>query len=144
MIHFSRDEDYAVILVNTLAKQHKKRLVPLSEVAKQYNISLFYLRNLANKLVHKGVIKAVEGKKGGYFLQKDPKRITIGEILETFSRKPMLECCSIGSKTGTCDKVDFCETGHIWRKLHDEFFKKIARLSISDFMALRREKHATS
>ena len=44
MIKLSRREDYAVILVNELAKEYKKRLIPLSEIAGEYSISLLFLR----------------------------------------------------------------------------------------------------
>ena len=86
MIRLSRREDYAVILVNKLATEYNKRLVPLSEIAKEYNISLLFLRNLANELRSAGLIKAVEGKLGGYYLSKDAKKIKMGDILEVFSK----------------------------------------------------------
>lgn len=134
MLHFSKDEDYAVILANVLAKNYKKRLVPLSEIAEEYKLSLFYLRNLANKLIHTGLIKAVEGKKGGYFLTKAPQLIKIGEIIAVFNKKKILACCSVGDKKGPCKRAAFCETGHIWKKLNEEFYSRIANLSLTEFM----------
>jgi Rrf2 family transcriptional regulator, cysteine metabolism repressor len=139
MIRFSLSEDYAVILIHTLAKNYNKRLVPLSEVAKKYNISLLFLRNLANTLVHAGIIKAVEGKNGGYFLEKAPAQLTIGEVLQAFSPKPMLLCCPTGEMhKGICPKENICETGHIWRKLNKEFLDKIAKLSVEEFIKYRK------
>lgn len=138
MIRFSRSEDYAVILVHTLAKSYKKRIVPLSEIAKQYKISILFLRNLANTLVHAGVIKAVEGKNGGYFLQKNPKQLKVGEVITAFSHKQMLLCCPTGQMhAGKCPKESFCETKTIWRKLNEEFLSKISNLSLEEFMKYR-------
>ncbi len=134
MIRFSRSEDYALILVNYLAKEYGKKLVPLSKVAREYKISILFLRNLANILRHGGIVGAVEGKNGGYYLNKDPKKLKIGDILSLFPRDIMLECCSRGDATGTCDKVDFCETGSIWRKLNQEFLDKVSRLSMEEFI----------
>ncbi len=136
MIRFSRSEDYALILVNSLAKETGK-VVPLSKIAHKYKISILFLRNLANILRHGGIIGAVEGKNGGYYLNKDPKKLKIGEILELFPRDTMLECCSRGDATGFCDKVDFCDTGSIWRKLNQEFLDKVSRLSIYEFTHYR-------
>lgn len=138
MIRFSRSEDYAFILIHSLANSYKKRLLPLSEVAKKHHISLLFLRNLASQLKKAGVIDAVEGKHGGYFLTKDPKNVKIGHILHVFSPHPFLPCCPIGEKTGTCEKTAFCETGKIWRKLNGEFLEKIAAMSVEDFMQQKR------
>lgn len=139
MIRFSRSEDYAVILVHYLAKEHKKRLVPLSEVADKYKISILFLRNLANTMLHAGLIKAVEGKKGGYFLVKNPKSLKVGEVLRAFSHKQMLLCCPTGEKhAGVCPKESFCETKTIWRKLNEEFLNKVSNLSLDEFMNYRK------
>lgn len=135
MIRFSRSEDYAVILVHYLAKEHKKRLVPLSEIANNYKISVLFLRNLANVMVHAGLIKAVEGKNGGYFLAKNPKSLKVGEVLRAFSHKSMLLCCPTGEMhAGKCPKESFCETKTIWRRLNEEFLNKVSNLSLEEFM----------
>ncbi len=140
MIRFSRDEDYSIILINELAKHYNKRLVPLSEVAKDYVISLYYLRNLANRLIHAGIIKAVEGKKGGYFLQKDPKKITIGEVLQVFSREPITACCSNWNDRSNCQRNDnYCDTITEWRKINERFIQKLSSLSLEEF--LRHHSH---
>lgn len=138
MIRFSRSEDYAIILIHFLGKEYGKRRVPLSEIAKKYDISILFLRNLANTLVHAGLIKAVEGKNGGYFLQKDPKKLRVGEVLEAFSHKPLLLCCPTGeAHAGKCPKEAFCETKTIWRKLNEEFLKKVSNLTLDEFMHYR-------
>lgn len=138
MIRFSRREDYAIILINKLAQNYKKRLVPLSEISKEYTISLLFLRNLALELKNAGIIKAVEGKNGGYYLQQDPKVITVGEVLHVFPQKPLLECCPVGNTKhntgGSCPKESFCQTGFVWRKIHKEFLDKIYTLTITEFM----------
>lgn len=137
MIKFSRREDYAVILVNELAQAYKKRLVPLSEVAKTYSISLLFLRNLAIDLRNAGVIKAVEGKTGGYYLTKSPEEIKMGEILGIFSKNQLLDCCPSNTNqmhTRTCPKADLCISGNTWRKLNKEFLDKVYSLSLREFM----------
>lgn len=135
MIRFSRDEDYSIILIHHLSKYYKKRLVPLSEVARKYRISIYYLRNLANMLVHAEIIGAIEGKKGGYFLKKDPQKLKIGEVINTFSKKPAVVCCG----KQACDKRDFCETINEWRRLNETVFKQITSLSFSEFMQYQQQ-----
>lgn len=140
MIRFSRREDYAIILINKLVENYKVRLVPLSEIAKEYRISILFLRNLAGELRHAGIVKAVEGKSGGYFLGKNPKVLRVGEVLSLFSKKPMLECCHIGAlQNGKCPKESFCQTGFIWRRLNKDFLEKIYKLNFLEFINYRSQ-----
>lgn len=135
MLHFSKQEDYAIILLTKLAENYNKKIIPLSQIAKEYNLPVLFLRNLANGLRSSGFIKAIEGKKGGYLLSKDPKSIRLGEILRVFSKKPMLECCPIGKQEKIkCEKTSFCSSGFLLRKLNKEFLDKIHSLNLSDFV----------
>lgn len=140
MIRFSRREDYSIILLNKLAQNYKKRVVPLSEIAREYKISILFLRNLANSLRKSKIIRANEGKNGGYFLNKDPQNLKIGEVLSIFSKRPILECCSKNNKEnkGTCTKKSFCQTGLVWRKINREFIDKIYSLSLEDFLNYKK------
>lgn len=140
MIRFSRSEDYAIVIVGALAKEYKKRLVPLSDIAREYAISTLFLRNIANELRDAGVIKAVEGKNGGYYLTKKPEEIKMGEILAIFSSKQHLTCCPVDNKTGTariCPKEKYCVAGNVWRQLNKEFIDKVYNLSLDRFLAYK-------
>lgn len=138
MLRFSKREDYAMIILSELAKNYRKRLVPLSEIAKKHTISILFLRNLANELRIAGIITAIEGKNGGYALKNDPYILKVGKILSVFSKKPLLECCPIGEKhKGVCKKAPSCEPGFTWRKLNKEFLEKIYNLSLLEFINYR-------
>ena len=139
MIKFSRREDYAIILVNKLAKEYNKRLVPLSEIATEYEISLFFLRNLANALRTSGIVQAVEGKTGGYSLSKAPESIKMGEILQIFSGEQGLNCCTDTEEhKRICPQKKNCIAGNTWRQLNKEFIDKVYNLSLIEFINYSR------
>jgi Rrf2 family transcriptional regulator, iron-sulfur cluster assembly transcription factor len=133
MIKFSKAEDYALILIHTLVQSYSSRLVPLSEVAKKYSLSILFLRNIAQTLRKAHIITATEGKSGGYSLVKDPQSITIGEVMTAVSPKPILECCSNHAKGDTCGKESFCKPGLAWRRINKSFLDTVYKVSISDF-----------
>lgn len=113
-----------------LLKAKERRVVPLSYVAKTHYIPLLFLRNIANDLRSAGLIKALEGKKGGYTFAKDPKTITFGEVLEVLSCKPIFSCCQ-NTKDGHCH-VNLCPHGFSPRRLANEFLKKIYTKSLAE------------
>ena len=140
MIRFSRREDYAVMLVHKLAVEYKKRLVPLSEIAEEYEISLLFLRNLAGELRKAGLIKAVEGKSGGYYLTRNPRKILLGDILSVFAKNRLLECCPATVKNNyqrVCPKKGHCVTGNVWRTVNREFLDKVYNMSLIDFITYK-------
>ena len=139
MIRFSRREDYAIILINKLAGEHKKRFVSLTEISQEYDISLFFLRNLANTLRNAGLIQATEGKNGGYSLVKDPRKIKMGDILRIFSKDEQLTCCSESDKhKRTCPQQKNCIAGNTWRQLNKEFIDRVYNLSLTEFISYNR------
>lgn len=134
MIQFSKTEEYAVLLLNALTEAYNKRLVPLSEVAREYHIPLLFLRNIANKLKHGNVIDAVEGKAGGYKLAKPPHKLTLGDVLRVFTDKPLLASCADGKHECVCGKQNVCQTGSAWRRVNQEFLERVASISLGDFV----------
>lgn len=132
MIRFSKKEDYAIFLVNELVLYHKKRLVPLSEIAQKHTLSLLFLRNIASDLRRAGIIQAVEGKTGGYRLTKHPHNIQVGHVLKSLSSEPIYSCCQ-ETKDGRCH-TRLCPHGPTLRRLHNEFIEKVAKLTLLEFV----------
>lgn len=52
-------------------------------IAKQQGLSVAYLEQLLHRLRQRGVVTSVRGPKGGYLLARDPRQISIGEIVRT-------------------------------------------------------------
>ena len=71
-MRISWGEDYAVIFMHTLSKNYNNKLVSLSQVSKNNNISIAFLKQLAMLLKKKGFIISKEGLNGGY---KDRKSV---------------------------------------------------------------------
>ena len=137
MIRLSRREDYAVILVGALVDDYNKQLVPLSKIAKEYDLSLLFLRNVASDLRAAQVIKAIEGKHGGYELVSDPQKMTMGDVLRPFAKDDVLTCCSMEGKADhkrICPQKDRCVAGNVWRKLNKELMDKVYNLTLFAFL----------
>ena len=130
MIQISKSEDYAVLLVSTIAKHFDIGLVPLSAIAKQHNLSVLFLRNIAQDLKKAGIITAVEGKTGGYRLVHDPKQILLGKILESVSKKPLFSCCQ-NTPDGKCH-ASKCSHGLSLRRMHNQFLEKLYDMPLSE------------
>ena len=56
-------------------------IVTVKSISQRQNISERYLEQIFASLRKGGIIKAKKGAQGGYFLTREPKEVTIGDIL---------------------------------------------------------------
>ncbi len=112
-----------------LASEWQKNLVSLSEVAKYYHISPFFLKHVAISLKQAGLITSKEGKGGGYSLIRHPKTITIGKIMEVLvgSRVLIPACLS-----DNCPVARNCPPKMVWQKINREILKSLDNITLME------------
>ncbi|MGG7076404.1 RrF2 family transcriptional regulator [Clostridium sardiniense] len=64
--------------------------VTLKAVSKRQDISEKYLEQIFSSLRKDGIIEGKKGPQGGYFLTRDARTITVGEILRSLEGKLVL------------------------------------------------------
>ncbi len=102
--------------------------MPLRLIAEKEGISFDYLEKIFSKLEKEKIIKSKKGVQGGYALAKNPKKISVGEILKALEENIILVEC-IGSK-GKCVNKRTCRTIGVWRKLQDSLQKTIDSITL--------------
>lgn len=128
---------YGTRLVLDMAQHYsenyeKSAAIPLSDIAKRQEISAKYLEQIIITLKKAKYIKSIRGAKGGYLLLKDPKKITIGEIVELFEGGTAICECNVNSKT--CPKSKTCVTRKVWESSAKAMFDKLNSITFSDLI----------
>jgi Rrf2 family iron-sulfur cluster assembly transcriptional regulator len=110
---------YAVRALFCLSKYTKDKPTPLSVVAKDQDISLNFLEQLFVHLRKNGIVSSVRGPRGGYRLAKEPKDITIGEVLRAVGESTYPVFCTEDDIPNgkQCPRADECVTHLLWIKL---------------------------
>lgn len=110
---------YAVRALFCLSKYTKDKPTPLSVVAKDQDISLNFLEQLFVHLRKNGIVTSVRGPRGGYRLAKEPKDITIGEVLRAVGESTYPVFCTEDDipSNKQCPRADECVTHLLWIKL---------------------------
>lgn len=83
----SKKARYGLRALVDLAVHIQECPVPLVEIAKRQEMSLNYLEQVLGALRKAGIVKSMKGPKGGYSLDKEPKEITVEEILASVEGK---------------------------------------------------------
>lgn len=132
MLRISRRTDYGLLLLAYLAKHYDKRLVSLSEIAQINHLPLPYLRQLAQILHKARLIDSKEGVHGGYRLAKDPKSITVSEIVMVFEKKVAPVACL--DPNDHCNAQAICTTQKIWKTLYSDMLKTFEKTTIQSLL----------
>lgn len=126
---------YGLRAVLDLAINSKDDVVPLSEIALRQNISISYLEQLISKLRKAGIVNSIRGAQGGYQLARDPKTLSVGEVLRVLegSLDPV-ECAEITGEGDGCGASDNCVTKHVWMRISDSINKAVDTLMLSELI----------
>ncbi|MBD2354495.1 Rrf2 family transcriptional regulator [Tolypothrix sp. FACHB-123] len=82
-MEISCKSEYAILALIEMASHYQNgEPMQIRQIAAQQNIPDRYLEQLLATLRRGGIIKSQRGSKGGYFLAREPKKITVFEILE--------------------------------------------------------------
>ncbi|OGD85654.1 hypothetical protein A2Z23_00055, partial [Candidatus Curtissbacteria bacterium RBG_16_39_7] len=100
MFKLSRRGDYGLVFLLSLALKDKKKPTSLGVISKEKKLPSKFLAQLALSLKNAGIIDSKEGAGGGYTLSKNPKEITLFEILEALEGPFSTTSCQL--RPGEC------------------------------------------
>ena len=123
---------YGVRLLLELALHYERGALQLSNIAKTQEISEKYLGQLVIQLKGSGLISSERGKKGGYFLTRAPKDITLKEVVEKLEGDLCLVDCT--ENESECPRKDSCVTRDIWKYLSQQMTDTLAGITLQDLV----------
>ncbi len=123
---------YGLKAMFELSLHSDKGPVPLNFIAKKQNISEQYLEQLFSTLRKKGLVKSVRGSQGGYLLAKEPKDISVGDILISLEGPVSLSECVIDEDV--CVNSDKCVTKVVWEKVKKGIEDVINSINLQDMI----------
>ena len=129
---------YAVMAMADLAANQKSKPVSLNEISLRQNISLSYLEQLFSKLKNEKLVKSIRGPAGGYILDKNPKEISISNIIFAVDEQVKTLNCKKDSKRGCNGKTVKCITHNLWDDLEQHINNFFDNVSLNDLIKQKR------
>lgn len=123
---------YGIKAMLELALSYDKEMMSVRSIAEKQNISDLYLEQLFSVLKKHGLIKSVRGAKGGYFLAREPKEITIKHIMDALEGPINISDCV--EKDTRCDNLDRCATRVLWVKIRDAIDDIFVSVTLQDII----------
>jgi Rrf2 family protein len=110
----SKKTDYALRTLFTLVEHYGQGPISIRELARRNDVPKRFLEHIMLDMKAKGWVDSTAGKIGGYFLLKEPKKITMGEVIRHFDG--ILAPISCVSVTGYqhCHQESICRFRRIF------------------------------
>ncbi|MTI66459.1 MAG: Rrf2 family transcriptional regulator [Firmicutes bacterium] len=107
--------------------------IPLKDIAESQNISEHYLEQLVATLRRAGYVNSVRGAQGGYLLSKEPKNITVGDVIRCLEGQIAPAEC-VMKDAADCNRESYCVTQTVWRKIRDSVNEVIDNTTLQDMV----------
>jgi Rrf2 family protein len=130
-MQITRQADYAVRAVLHLARINGSQRAATSQVAQEQHIPPSFLAKIISQLSIAGLLHTSRGARGGVTLARDPKDITLLDVIEAIDGPIMLNECVGDSSTCTFD--DECPLRPVWCEAQNEL---VSRLKDTNFQQL--------
>lgn len=110
-----------------------KKVCPIKEISEKEEISFDFLEKIISELEKAGLAKAKKGVQGGYFLAKEPKEITAGEIVRVLESTVPVSCAG-------CQMARMCSAKSVWDKVQDSLDSTLDSVTLADLIKKNGKK----
>lgn len=133
---------YALRLMLDLAVYNTGEPISLKDIAKRQEISEKYLEQIISVLSKGGMVQSVRGAQGGYFLRREPRDYTVGEILRlTEGDLAPVDC--VGASGVSCDHKGDCITVEVYERINQAVNDVVDHISLQDLVDRYNENAAS-
>jgi Rrf2 family protein len=130
---------YGLRAMIDLAMNSEGESITLKSIADRQGISETYLEQLIPSLRKAGLVKSVRGAQGGYLLAKEPKDISVGQILRALEGSMAPVACV--EDHSLCDGNNACVSRIVWERIQQGINNAIDSISLLDLIAENKEEN---
>jgi Rrf2 family protein len=132
-MQITRQADYAVRAVLHLARVGNAERSATSTVAREQNIPPSFLAKIISQLSIAGLLHTSRGARGGVTLARDPKDITLLDVIEAIDGPIQLNEC-VG-ENGVCAFEENCPIKPVWCEAQEELVNRLRRTNFAQMIA---------
>ena len=135
-MQITRQADYAIRAVLFLSRLEPGKRASTSAVAKEQSIPPSFLAKIISQLSIAGLLHTSRGARGGVTLAREPKDVTLLEVIEAIDGPIQLNEC-VG-EDALCSFDEDCPLKPVWSEAQLELVKRLKGTNFA--MLLERSK----
>ena len=127
MLKLTKKADYGMIALRHIALS-SRHAASAKEIADTYDIPLPLLAKVLQTLTKSGALQSVAGTRGGYKLSRDPRQISVLEVIRAIDGPVVLTSCF--TTHGGCGQSEKCTVREPLRHVHEAIMNLLQRTTI--------------
>lgn len=134
---------YGLRAIVDLAVNQQQGPVSISSIAARQSLSENYLEQLMSRLKKAELVRSVRGAQGGYVLQRDPEKISVGDVLRALEGDiTPVACIGIDGMEGGCSSAHTCVTKYVWQRINESVNDTVNHIFLDALIHESREKQS--
>jgi Rrf2 family protein len=129
---------YGVRLMIALAVAGGDKSVFLKDIATSEDISEKYLSLIVIPLRAAGLLRSIRGARGGYALAREPRDISLRDIVEAVEGETCLVNCV--KDPDVCKRVSVCPARDTWTQLSNTIKEAMAAVTLAHLVTGQKGK----
>lgn len=131
MLRVSKHTDYAVrVVLHLAALPPAERRVTAAEIARGRLIPRALVRRVVSRLSSARILTTSRGNRGGVALARDPRQISLLDVVEAMEGKVALVACA--DRPGACPFLESCPVSKSWKDVGRSLERALLRVRFSD------------
>lgn len=127
---FSKKCEVALQSVLFLSTQSSEKYYSAKEISYTMHLPKEFVSKILQTLTLKGIIGSQKGKNGGFYLQKDPDKIYLIDIVEAIDGLEIFNKCILGFEG--CSHSNPCPVHNDWGKLRENTLNMLKKQSLAE------------
>ena len=107
-MNINQESDYAFRIVLMLCKEGLDNRLDAKFLSEKGSIPLRFLLKLTRKLTQAEIVKSFRGTNGGYAIMKEPKNITLKDVVEAIQGPIIVTRCISDTNACSANKIGHC------------------------------------
>jgi Rrf2 family iron-sulfur cluster assembly transcriptional regulator len=128
-MNINQESDYALRLVLMLSKEGLGNRLDAKFLSEKANIPLRFLLKLTRKLIQAGIVKSYRGINGGYAITKEPKDITLKNVVEAIQGPIIITRCIYDKQSCNANKIGHCSIHNALSNIQNTLVNELEKVN---------------
>lgn len=131
MLRVSKMTDYGIVLMTHLARDPKGQHAA-ADLSVQVDIPLPTVSKILKQLTRARLLVSSRGTQGGYSLAREPRAISVAELIATLEGPIGLTECI--NSPGECELEPHCSIRGHWERINQAVYEALSAIKLSDMV----------
>ncbi|MFQ5628295.1 MAG: RrF2 family transcriptional regulator [bacterium] len=137
MVKLNKSTRFALYAVVELSR-NQESLYTAKHIAEKYHVSEHHVAKVLQQLVRAGLIRSIRGINGGFQIARNPKEITMFEVVQIFEPQTPETRCLLLDQAATCDHLDACRIGDVFEEIREQTNYTLKSISIATLISPKK------